>query len=389
MIAENIEVREREELFINLNPLQVAGRLTPEAAKALIAYGDGYSVCDWCKKPFRLDKICKPPIAQFTEELAEFVNMEDARVLPGARRCFQAVMSSVAKKGDTVIVSSLGHYTMYLAVEGVGASVAEVPADANVVKADAVAKKVEEVKKRTGKLPALIAISHFDYQYGNEHEAKKIGKVAKDYGVPFLYNGAYTVGVMPVDGKKMNADFVVGSGHKSMASPAPTGVLATSEEMAKKVFRTTQIEGDLTGRKFGVKEVELLGCTVMGAPIVAMMASFSTVKERVKEWDEHVKLARWFVGEMEKIEGTECLSETPRKHCFTKLKTEGFGEVGKTHKRRGFFLYDALKKRGITGIFPGASRSLKLSTYGCDKHQVEYLARAFQDIAAENKLRVE
>ena len=34
--------------------------------------------------------------------------------------------------------------------------------------------------------------------------------MAKDYGIPFLYNGAYTVGVMPVDGGKTGADFIVG-----------------------------------------------------------------------------------------------------------------------------------------------------------------------------------
>jgi len=61
----------------------------------------------------------------------------------------------------------------------------------------------------------------------NEHDVKGIAKVAHQHDIPFLYNGAYTVGVMPVDGKEIGRDFVVGSGHKSMASPAPSGVLAT------------------------------------------------------------------------------------------------------------------------------------------------------------------
>ena len=64
---------------------------------------------------------------------------------------------------------------------------------------------------------------------------------------------------MPVDGKDLGADFVIGSGHKSMASAAPSGVLATTEEWAPVVFRTTQMKGDLTERRFGIKEVEMLG----------------------------------------------------------------------------------------------------------------------------------
>ncbi len=70
-MIEDIEVRAREELFININPIQAAGRLTPEAMKAIISYGDGYSTCDWCRKPFRLDKIQRPPIIDFHRELAK------------------------------------------------------------------------------------------------------------------------------------------------------------------------------------------------------------------------------------------------------------------------------------------------------------------------------
>ena len=84
----------------------------------------------------------------------------------------------------------------------------------------------------TGKLPVLVIIDHFDYQYANEHDVKDIAKLVHQYDIPFLYNGAYTVGIMPVDGKDIGADFVVGSGHKSMASPAPSGVLATTDEWA-------------------------------------------------------------------------------------------------------------------------------------------------------------
>src|SRR5665811_1248115 len=81
-IANNIPVREVEEDYINIQPIQAAGRLTVEAMKALIAYGDGYSACDQCRKPFRLDKITKPNIAEFHTDLAELLHMDEARVTP-------------------------------------------------------------------------------------------------------------------------------------------------------------------------------------------------------------------------------------------------------------------------------------------------------------------
>ena len=159
----------------------------------------------------------------------------------------------------------------------------------NIVTAEATARKIEEVKKETGKLPKLILIDHFDYMLGNEHDIRGIAKVAKEHDVPFLCNGAYAIGVLPVNGKEIGADFLVGSGHKSFASPAPSGIVATTNEWAEKVFRITQMVGDVTKRKFGIKEVEMLGCTLMGANLIAMMASFPAVKERVKHWDDEVK----------------------------------------------------------------------------------------------------
>jgi len=385
----DIEVRTREEESINIQPIQAAGRLTADAMKALIAYGDGYSTCDLCLKPFRLDYIKKPAIGDFYADLAKFVNMDVARVMPGARRAFQAVTLSLLEKGDTALIGANGHYSLGLAIESAGAQWKEIPlCEKKIVTADAAQKKIEDVKKETGNLPKLVAVEHFDYQMANENEMTKIIKVAHDFGIPALYNGAYTVGVMPVDGKKLGADFVVGSGHKSMAAPAPTGVLAMNEDFSKKVFNTTAATGDVTGRKFGIKEVQLLGCTVMGAPLIAMMASFPHVKERVKYWDEEVKKSNYFIDEITKIEDTTCLSEHPRKHTLTKINTGGFDKVAQIHKKKGFFLTSELSDRHISGPFPGATRDWKLNVYGLTWDQIKYTADAFKDIAEKNGLKV-
>jgi Sep-tRNA:Cys-tRNA synthetase len=389
-IADNINIRSREENYINIQPIQAAGRLTPEARKALIAYGDGYSVCDACSKPFRLDKIRSPPIGPFHEQLASFLNMDVARVVPGARRGFQAVASTIVNKNDSVIVSALAHYTEFLAVEAVGGIVKEISVNEhNIVTADLTAEKIEAVKRETGKLPVLVIIDHFDYQYANEHDVKDIAKVAHQYDIPFLYNGAYTVGIMPVDGKDIGADFVVGSGHKSMASPAPSGVLATTNEWAPKIFRTTQMVGDVTKRKFGVKEVEMLGCTLMGSTLIGMMASFPTVRERVHNWEEEVKKSNYLIDGLLAIEGSRVLSEYPRKHTLSKIDTSGnFDIVAHGHKRKGFFLSDELSSKGIVGEFAGATRMWKLNTYGLSWEKVHYMVDTFQEVAEKYKIKV-
>ena len=46
-----LEPRTREEEFINIHPIQASGRLTPEARKAIISYGDGYSTSTTAESP--------------------------------------------------------------------------------------------------------------------------------------------------------------------------------------------------------------------------------------------------------------------------------------------------------------------------------------------------
>ena len=216
-----------------------------------------------------------------------------------------------------------------------------------------------------------------------------IAKVAHQYNVPVLCNGAYTVGILPVDGKALGVDFVVGSGHKSMAAPAPSGVLAATAERAKDVFRTTAIEGDVTGRKFGIKEPEMMGCTLMGATLVGMMASFPHVKERVKHFDRELANNRIVMDALLSIEGTKILSEYPRKHTLTRVDTTGsFDTVAGSHKKKGFYFSSALNDKGIFGLIPGATRIWKFNTYGMTEKQARYLADAFVAVARENGLPI-
>ncbi len=389
-IDGGFDLREVEELYINIDPIQAGGRLTKEAMKAVISYSDGYSVCDHCRKPFRLDYITKPPIAQFHEEVAAWLNMDTARVVPGARRGFQAVAGSLVEKGDPVMLTALSHYTEFVSLEQTGGIPCEIPFDEHhIITAENAAIKLDEVTKKYRQAPPLLFIDHVDYSYGNLHDVAGIAKVAHQYDVPVLLNGAYTVGTMPVDGKALGVDFIVGSGHKSMAAPAPSGVVATNDEYAEKVFRTTQAVGDVTGRTFGIKEVEMMGCTLMGVTLVGLIASFPTVKERVKHWDRELRHSQMITDALLSIEGTICESEYPRKHSLTRINTlASFDKVANTHKKRGFFLTQALKKKGIVGVIPGSTRVWKYNTFGLTEAKAHHVAGAFREIAEENGLSV-
>lgn len=389
-LAEGIEVRAQEELYINIQPIQAAGRLTPEGMKALLSYADGYSVCDDCLAPFRLDRIKRPDLERFHSELASFMGVDVARTVPGARRGFQAACSTLVRRGDPVVLTAAGHYSEFLAVEAAGGVPREVPLDAGGrVTGEAVEATLASVEREFGRPAALAMVDHVDYQLGNLHDAEGAARACRAHNVPILLNGAYTVGVMPVDARALGVDILVGSGHKSMACPAPSGVVGACGEVAQRLFRTTSVETDLTKRRFGIKEVEMLGCTLMGANIVVMMATLPAIRRRIASWESELERANHFCREFGRIEGNRIISEMPRRHCVTKVDTtQTFDRVAREHKRKGYFLTRALKDRGIVGVFPGATRTWKMSTYGLTWDQVRHLEDAFLDIARANGLGV-
>jgi Sep-tRNA:Cys-tRNA synthetase len=378
--------------YINVHPIQRGGILTEEAREVLVEWADGYSICDMCVKG-RVDLLKTPSVQEFKYDVAEFLGMDEARFTAGARHAKFVIMNSVAKRGDAIVVDSLAHYTTYLAAELNELKLYEVPNTGHPeyrIEPESYAQTFENVKEKTGGYPALALLTHVDYKYGNVSDVKKVGKICEEYDIPLILNTAYSSGVMPINGKKLGATFIVGSGHKNWAATAPIGVLATIQEYSEIVFRKSKIKGDITGKSFGMKETPLFGCApVYGLPIITLMASFPGVVERVKRWDREVDKARYIVKELEKISGIHHIGIKPTQHTLNAFETPSFYEVSKSHKKRGYFLYHELKKRGVMGVQPGLTKSIKINTYGLTDDEVEKVIWAFKDVAASYGIDVE
>lgn len=358
---------------INIDPLQTGGLLTGAAKQALVEWGDGYSVCDFCGGV--LDLIKKPPIHDFVHQaLPEFLGCDEARVTNGARESKFAVMHSVGKPGDWIVLDGLAHYSSYVAAERAGLNIKAVPHSGSpeyYLDPEGYGRAIEEVTKESGKPPALALVTYPDGSYGNIPDAKKIASVCHEYDVPLLLNGAYCVGRMPVSAKEIGADFIVGSGHKSMAASGPVGVLGVSKEYTPVVFRKS------THNK--VKEVELLGCTARGATVMTLMASFPEVVKRTRNWDQEVENARWFSSRLENL-GFIQRGQKPHSHDLMFFEAPGFYEISEKVKNGRYFLYKELKERNIHGIKSGLTKYFKLSTFGLGKEKLGIVADSFEDI---------
>ena len=353
--------------LINLMPLQTGGILTDAAREALVEFGDGYSVCDFCLG--NLCNITNPPIKKFVHELLpQFLGCEVATITHGAREAKFMVMHSLAKPGDSIIVDGNRHYTTIVAAERAGLNVIEVPHSGYPEFRIDVNDYIPVIKKHN---PKLILLTYPDGNYGNLPDARKLGEIAQEYDIPYILNGAYAVGRMPVKLSDVGADFIIGSGHKSMASAGPCGVLGMKKRWEEIALRKS--------KAYSNKEVELLGCTVRGAPLVTLMASFPYVKERVNHWDEQVLKAQWFSAELEKL-GFKQLGEKPHGHDLLHFEAPMLYDISKRVRERGYFLYKELKERGIWGLQPGLTKAFKLSSFAADKEQLALVIDSFKAI---------
>ena len=364
--------RSTERDNLNLNPLQRGGVLSSAAREALFEFSDGYSVCDYCGG--RLDEVAKPGINNFLDDLSEFINADNVRTVNGAREGKFAVMHGICNPGETVVVDGNAHYTTHLAIERNNLNMIEVPVTPKPsfeVTVENYRATLEDAVDREN--VSLAVLTHVDGEYGNLVDAKKIAKVCHDNGVPLLLNCAYSMGRLPIDANNWGVDFIVGSGHKSMAASGPIGVLGVSDEFANKLL--------IRSSRHTKKEIELLGCTSRGAPIATLMASLPHLIERVSKWDLEVKKSQNFVAMMEKIEGVTQLGIRPTQHDLVRFDTPIFHEIGLKHKRKGYYLYEELKKRHIVGIKRGQTEWFKCSTYGMTDEQVKYIAESFKEIS--------
>ncbi|MDD1754015.1 MAG: O-phospho-L-seryl-tRNA:Cys-tRNA synthase [Methanothrix sp.] len=369
---EKFTCLKRDIAKINIDPLQRGGILTPAAREALLEWGDGYSICDFCAG--MLDRITNPPVEEFVHAvLPEFLGTDEVRVTHGARESKFAAMHALCEKGDWVVMDGNAHYTTVLAAERAGLKIEYVPSSKEpdyAITAEGYVQAIERAYEHKGNV-SMAVLTYPDGNYGNLADARAISDACHDYGVPLLLNGAYSVGRMPVNARELGADIIVASGHKSMAASGPVGLLGASEEYARTMFRVSSTKKN--------KEVELLGCTVRGAPLLTLMASFPAVVERIRHWPEEVEKARAFSSEMEKL-GMRQLGDRPHNHDLMFFLAENLFEISQKAKKGRYFLYRDLKERGISGIKPGLTRQFKLSTFGLSKNETYEVIRAFDEI---------
>lgn len=352
--------------------------------------GVGYIACHDCLEG-RSSLCGRPPIKSFLEKIAAFYGGDAAEHTFGCRTAKFAVMRAVRNAventsdyADVIVIDANSHYSTNIAAELNKFRTVEVPhAGYPLYTIDAAGydEKIKEIKRTMGKPPALAVATHADPYYGNLAPVADIGAVCREHDVPFLVNAAYTAGVIPIDMRAMNADFLSVSAHKSMASLAPLGFVITNHTWAKRLFAGSQTKTDWGGRLFGNKIPNVFGCSIGGLPLISGMLSFDHVQKRVGIWGEEQRKINDFVTEMEKIPDVMLLGERPHRHHLLHFETPGLWQALKNKGKNGFYLSEFMIKSGVVGLHRGMSKHVKFSIYGLSESEVEKVKNLFHEIA--------
>ena len=150
------------------------------------------------------------------------------------------IIKGLIKENDKVLVSPFEHNAVMRPL--------------NKVKAEIIKLKLNEkckfdeqdlINQLENEIKAVI-VSHSSNVSGDILPIKQIGKLCKEFDVPFIVDSAQTAGVLPIDMKAMYIDCLCFTGHKGLLGPQGMGGFVISEDLIEKV--DTFIEGG-TGSK--------------------------------------------------------------------------------------------------------------------------------------------
>ncbi len=131
-------------------------------------------------------------------------------------------------ENDVVLTSIAEHHSNilpYLKCVKKGAKIKLVGIKNGIIEPDDIKKELSEKTK-------IVAINHCSNVLGNINDVEKISKIVKDFNkdIFLIIDGTQAVAHIPVDVKKINADFYAFSGHK-MYGPDGIGVLYINEKI--------------------------------------------------------------------------------------------------------------------------------------------------------------
>ncbi|MBI4053262.1 MAG: cysteine desulfurase [Candidatus Diapherotrites archaeon] len=163
----------------------------------------------------------KPGEIVFTRNATESMNLV----------MYSLLNSGYFRQGDEIVISGMEHHSNIVPWQflerkhGIKLKIAKLTGNFEIDMADL----QEKMSART----RLVSVTHASNTVATINPVREMGKVCHDANALFLVDAAQSVPHMPVDVKKINADFLAFSSHK-MCGPTGVGALYAKKELLEK-----------------------------------------------------------------------------------------------------------------------------------------------------------
>ena len=291
------------------------------------------------------------------EKIAELFGASGAENVVFTLNCthsINCVIKGVLKKGDHAVTSTLEHNSVIrpLVKE-------EIPFDTAYVSLTDDGATLREFERKIRNNTRLVICTGASNVFGKTLPIAEIGALCRQRGVPFVVDAAQIAGVMPIDMRQMNIDYLCIAPHKGLYAPMGIGVL-----ICEKPIENTIIEGGTGTNSAELVQPEglperLESGTVNVPEIMGLSAGIDYVNGLgiKKIYTHEMKLIRYLYKELSKNDRVQLYTPEPRDGLYAPVLS--FNIYGKSSAEVSQYLNSkGIAVRGGLHCAPSAHRQI-------------------------------
>lgn len=292
-------------------------------------------------------------------------------------------LKGVLKKGDHVVVSNLEHNAMVrpltaLAKQGITVDFAPVSEGNSEKTVQAFREKI----RPDTKMIACMAASNV---FGIRLPIMELGQLAKEKNLLFLVDSAQTAGIIPIDVKKCNIDYLCMPGHKGLYGPMGTGILIVNnpDQMG------TIIEGGTGGNSDMLVQPEYLperleSGTVNMPGIIGLGAGMNFVMEQGMDhlYSHEMNLAKKAYEGLSSMKGIRLYTNYPDNGAHVPTISFNIGDLSSSIVAGKLGKEDIASRSGLQcapvahqsmGTIDGGTVRISFSAFNTEQEVIKFL----------------
>lgn len=147
----------------------------------------------------------------------------------GCTMSLNMILQGWLRPGDHCIVSAMEHNAVMRPLTAMGIDFDRIPCNAEGF------LDPEDIRSLVRPNTKLLVMAHGSNVSGSVQDAFAVGRICKEYGIPFVLDVAQTAGHISVDFDGFGCSAMAVPGHKGLLGPSGIGAMLLSPEFAKEL----------------------------------------------------------------------------------------------------------------------------------------------------------